>query len=108
MKPPADLAPESRRILTEMERLGLLDAEAETPAQMRRLAAEERQLFGEGPEVARVEELEIETTAGSLPLRVYWPGGRAERAILWLHGGGWVLGDLAQGDVDCRRLCVDT
>lgn len=108
MHPPADLAPESRRIFAEMQRLGLLDATAETPMEMRRLAAEERQLFGTGPEVARLEDFGLETPAGPLPLRVYWPSKGAERAILWLHGGGWVIGDLAQGDADSRRLCVDT
>jgi acetyl esterase len=108
MDAPPGLAPESRRIFEEMDRLGLLEAEAETPAQMRRNSEAERPLMGEGPEVARVEEIAIETDGGALPLRVYWPGGRAERAILWLHGGGWVVGDLAHGDVDCRRLCVDT
>ena len=105
---PTDLAPESRAIFAAMERLGLLDGEATTVEEMRRQAAEERPLMGEPPPVARVEDLRIETVDGALPLRVYWPGGQPERAILWLHGGGWVIGDLAHCDVDCRRLCLDT
>ena len=106
---PPGLAPGSRATYAEMARLGLLDDEGETTVEeVRRSAAAEAPLHGEAPPVARVEEHRIETDAGPLPLRVYWPGGRPERAILWIHGGGWVIGSLAECDADCRRLCVDT
>jgi acetyl esterase len=105
---PPGLAPGSRATFAEMARLGLLEGEATTVEEVRRQAAEEGPLWGESPEVARIEDHQIETPAGRIPLRVYWPGGRAERAILWLHGGGWVIGDLSQCEVDCRRLCVET
>jgi acetyl esterase len=92
-----------------MVRLGLFDGEAElTVAGVRRSAAEEAPLRGEPPPVARVEELRIESDGGPLPLRVYWPEQRPARAILWLHGGGWVIGGLDDCDVDCRRLCAET
>lgn len=48
---------------------------------------------------------------GPLRLRKYVPAaanGGAEAAILFLHGGGCVLGDLESHDIMCRTLCHDT
>lgn len=46
--------------------------------------------------------------AGPLPLRVYRPVGAAKDEILpalvYYHGGGWVIGDLDTHDVICREL----
>jgi len=40
-------------------------------------------------------------------VRVYEPAGeRQEITVVWLHGGGWVLGDLETGDASARRLCA--
>src|SRR5262249_60390669 len=36
------------------------------------------------------------------------PGTDAEAAILFMHGGGCVIGDLETHDVFCRTLCHDT
>ena len=46
--------------------------------------------------------------AGPIPLRVYKPAGAAKGEILpalvYYHGGGWVIGDLDTHDVICREL----
>jgi acetyl esterase len=106
---PADLAPESRKIMAAFADLGLLDVEGETVAQIRELAAAEAPIIGTGPSVGLVEEATVETPDHPVPLRIYHPPGPpASSAILFLHGGGWVLGDLDHADADCRRLCVDT
>jgi acetyl esterase len=106
---PTDLAPESRRIMAAFAELGLLDAEGETVAEIRELAAAEAPVIGTGPSVVRVEQATVEDPSHPVPLRIYHPPGPpASRAILFLHGGGWVLGDLDHADADCRRLCVDT
>jgi acetyl esterase len=106
---PADLAPESKRIMAAMADLGLLDAEASTVAEIRDLARAEAPVIGTGPSVGLVEEATVEDPAHPVPLRIYHPPGPpASRAILFLHGGGWVLGDLDHADADCRQLCVDT
>ena len=36
------------------------------------------------------------------------PGREAEAAILFMHGGGCVIGDLETHDIFCRALCHDT
>jgi acetyl esterase len=105
---PADLAPESRRIMAAFADLGLLDREADTVSEIRALAAAEAPVIGTGPPVL-VEEATVDDPGVPVPLRIYQPPGpQASRAILFLHGGGWVLGDLDHADADCRRLCVDT
>lgn len=43
---------------------------------------------------------------GGVPARLYRPTGREARAILYLHGGGFVLGGIASHDALMRRLAV--
>jgi acetyl esterase len=106
---PPDLAPESLAILGRFEELGLHDFEDSTVAGMRSLAVAEGALMGSAPQVGEVEDLTIESTRGELPIRIYRPPGEAPRqTILWLHGGGWVIGDLDHADNDCRGLCLET
>ncbi|GAA1476236.1 alpha/beta hydrolase [Nocardioides aestuarii] len=54
-------------------------------------------------DVARVEDV----AAGGVPSRLYVPEG-ARDAILYLHGGGFVLGDLVSHDGFARRLAAAT
>ncbi len=50
--------------------------------------------------VAGVED----TTAVGVPVRVYTPAGPHDRVVVWLHGGGWVVGDLDTHDPLCRHV----
>ncbi|HYZ35040.1 MAG TPA: alpha/beta hydrolase [Crenalkalicoccus sp.] len=60
------------------------------------------------PEVAEVENLTCPGPAGPVPLRRYRGLGTAKDAalpcLLFLHGGGWVIGDLESHDQVCRAL----
>ena len=51
----------------------------------------------------------LEGPGGAIALRIYRPG-QTERApiLLYLHGGGWVFGDLEQNDGLCRLLAVES
>ena len=63
------------------------------------------------PEIGEVRELDAPGPAGKMRLRRYMPpdaGSRADAAILFMHGGGCVIGDLESHDVFCRALCHDT
>lgn len=58
-------------------------------------------------EVARVDDRLIPGTAGDIPIRVYTPHaavGESHGVLVWLHGGGWVIGDLETADPTCRSL----
>jgi acetyl esterase len=62
-----------------------------------------------GPEVlvGAVRELAVDGAAGALPARHYAPvePGGPHPLLVYLHGGGMVIGDLDTHDVACRRLC---
>lgn len=59
-------------------------------------------------EVAILRDLSAEGPGGALPLRLYRALGTTESellpVLLYLHGGGWVLGNLDTHDAICCRL----
>jgi len=62
-------------------------------------------LVGPVEDVARVLERSAPGPAGDVPMRVYVPGGERTRGlVVFLHGGGWVLGTLDSYDALCRAL----
>lgn len=59
-------------------------------------------------DVASVEDRTIGEGASAFTARLYRPLHSAEAAapaILYIHGGGWVVGSLDSHDSICRRLC---
>jgi acetyl esterase len=62
-----------------------------------------------GPNVARIEDhLVPARDATALPMRVYCDVEAPEAALLWLHGGGFTLGNIASFDTFCRHLARRT
>ena len=101
------LDPHMAEILRLVASLDLPPYESMTGAAAR-AAAEERNVFWnqENPEVARVREVAVPGPAGPMRLRLYEPAGVPEvgPAVLYLHGGGWVICSLDTHDGVCRRL----
>ncbi len=94
------LDPELQRILDAMLAIDGPPPEDVPVAQARAShVAETAQLAGSGPAVASVRE----DTAGGVPVRVYEPEG-ARGTVAYLHGGGWVMGNLDSVDAVCREL----
>ena len=63
----------------------------------------------DAPELARVDELTIPSPHGGIPARIYVPKRLRKHAglspaLVFFHGGGWVIGDLDTHDVACRKL----
>jgi acetyl esterase len=77
----------------------------EVPVALARAAhlAETEHLAGEGPAVARVRD----DTAGGVPVRIYEPEN-ANGTVAYLHGGGWVMGNLESVDAVCRALANES
>lgn len=74
--------------------------------QGRRQISGEAWVFGCEHPVAEVRDTTLPGPAGPVPVRVYRPAGlpATSAGLVYLHGGGWVLGDLGSGDSVCRYL----
>lgn len=60
-------------------------------------------LAGEPVPVARTED----ASADGVPVKLYWPDGAQPHPVLiWIHGGGWVLGSATGADPLARDLCT--
>ncbi|HEX8703424.1 MAG TPA: alpha/beta hydrolase [Myxococcaceae bacterium] len=102
------LHPEVQLLLTLRERLGAVPLSGLTPQEgRRRLRREALVHAGERVEVAAVRDLVLDTAKGPLKARHYAPVEQSEQRplLLFLHGGGFVLGDLETHDSACRLLC---
>src|ERR1700743_871843 len=53
-----------------------------------------------GPQLPMVRNLAV----GDLPARLYRPAPGLRPLVIYLHGGGFVLGSLASHDATCRQL----
>ncbi|HLJ01816.1 MAG TPA: alpha/beta hydrolase fold domain-containing protein, partial [Solirubrobacteraceae bacterium] len=63
------------------------------------------ELYGQGPDMARVREITLPTGDGaSITARVLVPCRTPRAVIVYYHGGGWVLGSLDQYDTLAREL----
>ena len=63
------------------------------------------------PDLAEISNLVVDGAAGPLKARLYVPlaaGIAPAPAIVFFHGGGFVLGDLDTHDVICRRLAASS
>ncbi len=83
--------------------------ELQTPPEAREGMRRSRPfLQPDAPEVGKLENLSCPGPAGDIPLRLYRPmtpnRAGAGGALIYFHGGGWVIGDLESHDVLCRDL----
>ena len=93
--PPAEFHPELRRAARYIPKQII------TPATVPFLRAAERLLWRRRPP----SDIEVLTLPSGVGIRLFRPTGVPGRApaLLWIHGGGYVIGSAAQDDVLCRR-----
>ncbi|AXH96579.1 alpha/beta hydrolase [Ornithinimicrobium avium] len=60
--------------------------------------------FGPGAQLWSVRDDEVAGRSGAVPVRVYLPAPDPSGVLVFLHGGGWALGDLDTHDALCRDL----
>ncbi len=103
------LHPEIQSLVDQMaDDPNALDIAASTPQQAREFYRAVGAMFGPGPDVASVRDIEIPGPVGAIPVRVYTPVGDGPFGVfVFYHGGGWVIGDLDTHDKECRALCTD-
>jgi acetyl esterase len=76
------------------------------PAEARRLFRLRLQRMDTpGEPVASIEDRRIPGPEGEIPLRIYTPAGRGPfPALVYFHGGGWIVGDLDTHQSGCCFL----
>jgi len=75
----------------------------QTVSQRRAAYLELAALAGPGPDIERVEDL----TIAGVPCRLYANPG-AEGVLVFVHGGGFVIGDLDTHDEPCRQVAHES
>src|SRR5689334_18237528 len=93
------LDPQAKKILDNAAGLPPMSSLSVAEARKRSRDAAMRKPMG--PEVASVRSV----NANGIPVRLYHPdGGRTLPALVYFHGGGWVLNDLDTHDGVCRMI----
>jgi len=103
------LDPQARIILDQIAAQGGMELH-QLSVPDARLAFEKLRLPIPGEPVAHVENRTIPGPAGAVPVRVYRATDAATPApaLVYFHGGGWVIGDLESHDNFCRALANRT
>jgi acetyl esterase len=77
----------------------------ELPVEQARVFFDSMQLPRPDVEVAHIEDRRVPGPAGEIPVRVYRPeAGSTLPALVYFHGGGWVIGSVETHDGSCRDL----
>jgi acetyl esterase len=85
--------------------------ETMTAAQAREAVAQRRRSVDNIDDVRRTEDRSMPGPAGDIPARVYYPHGEPQddrAAVVFCHGGGFVLCDIESHDGFCRALARGT
>jgi len=103
------LHPQAKAILEALAAEGGKPIEEMSPQEVGASRAQNAEALAAmaGPEqpVARVENRSIPGPGGPIPVRIYWPlAGKSLPALVYLHGGGWVFGNIDSVDRNCRVL----
>ena len=62
----------------------------------------------QSPAVCSVQDKDIPCPWGEMPIRIYRPDAKAGHgALLYFHGGGFTIHNIASHDSICRKLCND-
>ena len=79
-----------------------------TPDDARRQYLKGRRYWNaDSPDVGEIIESSVEGPAGPVPVRIYRPGDeRPLPALVYLHGGGWLVGNLDSHDKIMRLLAL--
>jgi acetyl esterase len=107
--PEQKLHPQAQQVCDMIVASGRPPIETLTPPQARQAYLASRAVLQPEPEaVAEVLALSATGPNGPIPLRLYRGNGvdkgRPQPALVYFHGGGWVIGDLESHDQVCRAL----
>ncbi|CAN5355766.1 alpha/beta hydrolase [soil metagenome] len=102
----AELTPRMRDLVERMHRAGRPPFYSMSPTEARASYTEIAEVLDlRRRPLARTQDIEIPAADGvPLPARVYAPGAGALPVMLYLHGGGFTVGNLETHDSLCRQM----
>ncbi len=101
------LDPQVKALLDQMAALEQPPFEEQTPQEARAAMAGLASLGRMPDRPAPTEDRTIPGPAGDIPVRIYKPEADSPLPVLvYFHGGGFVIGDIATHDTTCQQLAV--
>jgi acetyl esterase len=104
----AYIDPQVEALLQRIKEAGRAPFWQGTAMQARTMPSLMRMLFGDAPQLHRVEDRTIDADTGPVPVRIYIPNEKPAGAIVYFHGGGWVIGSVADYDAFTATLAERT
>jgi acetyl esterase len=101
---PARLHPQIQEMIDTAIRNGVPPIHQMTVEDARARSRGRRLLLGDGPAVAHVGPLQIPGRDGPIQARYVVPHEQPSGLLVYLHGGGWVVGEIDDYDPLCRLL----
>ena len=99
------LDPQAQKLVDAFAALNLKPVEDSTPEEARESMRARTAALGPFEDVATVADSRVPVAGGEITVRVYSPPGPGPHpALVFYHGGGWVIGDLYTHDGICRAL----
>ena len=102
-----EMQPDVAMMLAMMASLDLPPIESLEPQGARDFLAATSEGRPPGPDCGSIQDAVMPGPGGGLPYRIYRPPTEGPHpAVVYFHGGGWVLGNLESDDPLCRDMCV--
>jgi acetyl esterase len=95
-------------LLEQLAASGASPLHEQTPDEARGAMAALRGDAPPGPDMASVRDTRVRASGGFVPVRVLVPAASPRGVIVYYHGGGWVVGGLADFDKLGRQLAQRT
>jgi acetyl esterase len=99
---------ETDQLLKELASSGTKAISEMTVEEARGLTGQLADLYGSGPEMAKVQDGRISASGGFVPYRLLTPTADPKGVLIYYHGGGWVIGQLPDFDTLGRILADRT
>jgi len=101
------LDPQARAILDQLAAVDAPPLNEQTPEEARAGFALLAAVAGPPEEPVATEDSTLPGPNGEITVRIYRPSGDGLLpVVVYFHGGGWVIGDIASHDTVCHRLAA--
>jgi acetyl esterase len=94
----------TKAILDQMASAGGKPLHEGTVEEARDLGKAFAAMAGPAPTMSRVDDHQLPVTGGTIPVRVLVPPQGARGVIVYLHGGGWVIGTIDEYETMASRV----